>query len=127
MDGAAVEAASVAIYSKYLPRYLPPAEQLDKSEPPGPRSMALDELRSLLGQVETDEHGEALLTPKYADVSDPADFEARRQAMYTGEAQVAAASIGLPEGWAARLSTSEPREIFYVHVASNSTQWERPP
>ena len=48
------------------------------------------------------------------------------QAIYAGEAQIAAASMGLPEGWGACLSTSEPREIFFVHLASNATQWERP-
>ena len=34
--------------------------------------------------------------------------------------------IGLPEGWMARLSSSEPREIFYVHIASGTSAWERP-
>ena len=46
--------------------------------------------------------------------------------VYAGEAQIAAASAGLPEGWVAYLSRSEPREIFYVHVATKATQWERP-
>lgn len=46
--------------------------------------------------------------------------------IYAGEAQIAAASAGLPTGWTACLSTSEPREIFFVHIATKATQWERP-
>jgi len=111
----------MAIHSKYLP-----PEAAAEQGGPGPRQMEYQELQRLLGLVATNEQDEAILEkPKYVAVSN-ADFERERQAHYEGEAQVAAASVGLPEGWAARLSTSEPREIFYVHIASNATQWERP-
>mmetsp|Transcript_31543 Transcript_31543/g.82454 ORF Transcript_31543/g.82454 Transcript_31543/m.82454 type:complete len:340 (+) Transcript_31543:80-1099(+) len=114
---------NVAIHSNFLP-----SEHVAKAEAerPGPRQMNVEELQKMLGLLETDEKGVAIIEkPKYTATAD-ADFEAKRQAIYAGEAQKAAASVGLPEGWAACLSTSEPREIFYVHLATNSTQWERP-
>ena len=43
-----------------------------------------------------------------------------------GNQQIAAASEGLPDGWAALLSRSEPREIFYHHSATKTTQLKRP-
>ena len=116
----------MAIHSNYLPTYLPSELVKDQKDPPGPRQMPVEELQKMLGMLETDENGEAIFPkPKYTFASDE-DFEAKRQAIYTGEAQIAAASVDLPDGWLAYLSTSEPREIFYFHVASNTTQWERP-
>ena len=92
----------------------------------GPKQMAMEDLQKILGLLEVDEEGAAVLErPKYTAGGD-ADFEAKRQAIYAGEAQIAAASEGLPDGWAALLSRSEPREIFYYHSATKTTQWERP-
>ena len=74
--------------------------------------------------VTTDEEGLASFSrPKW---SHSEGFEAQRQALYRDEARVAALSVGLPDGWAVLLSTSEPREPFYHHEESNLTQWKRP-
>ena len=124
-DGAAEEHA---IHSKYLPGLAAPAS--DEKEPtasqPGPRQFSEDTLQRMLGLLEMDADGAAVLErPKYTAAGD-ADFDAKRQATYAGEAQIAAAAAGLPEGWAAYLSRSEPREIFFFHAATNTTQWDRP-
>ena len=33
---------------------------------------------------------------------------------------------GLPDGWRALRTRSEPSEIYYFHERSEATQWERP-
>lgn len=118
-----------AIHTNYLPGLAPALvekEPMMGSSAAGPRQISLDELQRMLGLLEMDEHGAAILErPKYS-VAGEADFEAKRQATYAGEAQIAAAAAGLPEAWAAYLSRSEPHEIFYFHAATNATQWERP-
>jgi len=133
-DGADTDEAAtpnMAIHSNYLPTHLPTLTAAE-AEAAGPRQMSaekLAELQERMGLIETNDNGEAtLMEPKYAAVSD-AEFEAKRQAFYAGEARVGAACLGLPEGWVARGSTSEPGEIYYVHIASDGTetaQWARP-
>ena len=118
---------SVSIHSNYLPNFLPPeAVAAEKKSAAGPRQMSVDALRQMLGQLETDDDGRAAYHPKYAAGEMDDYFEAKRQALYAGEARVAAASAGLPDGWVAQLSTSEPREVYFVHEASGASQWERP-
>ena len=92
---------------------------------PGPRQMRFDDLKKVLGLIEMDEEGAAILEPRYLAASN-GDLKAKRQAHYAGEAQLAAASVDLPDGWVARLSNSEPRAVYFVHEESNTTQWERP-
>ena len=109
-----------AIHPKYLATHVPTAERTGA----GPHRMHVKELQDALGLVTTDEDGLASFSrPKW---SHSEGFEAQRQALYRDEARVAALSVGLPDGWAVLLSTSEPREPFYHHEESNLTQWERP-
>ena len=109
-----------AIHPKYLATHVPTAERTGA----GPHRMHVKELQDALGLVTTDEDGLASFSrPKW---SHSEGFEAQRQALYRDEARVAAISVGLPDGWAVLLSTSEPREPFYHHEESNLTQWERP-
>ena len=75
---------------------------------------------------DADDDRRAAYHPKNAAGEMDDYFEAKRQALYAGEARVAAASAGLPDGWVAQLSTSEPREVYFGHVACGASQWERP-
>ena len=85
-DGAAD--LSMAIYSKYLPTYLPPAA-LDAGAPAGPREMDADALQSLLGMVETDEQGEALNLKSSAASNEDVHFASKRQASRSPSPQLA--------------------------------------
>ena len=88
-DGAADP--NVAIHSNFLPTYLPAATMTEETEPVGPRHMNIEELQKLLGQVETDEQGEALFeSPRYIATSD-ANFEEKRQVTALCERHAAAA------------------------------------
>ena len=111
------DASFMAIHSNFLPDLVPELVPVGK-EAPGPRQMPFDELQRMLGLLETDEQGAAILEPKYLAATD-VDFKAKRQAAYAGEALIAAASVGLPDGWVARLSTSSGQhEVYFIHVAS---------
>lgn len=48
------------------------------------------------------------------------------QALYRGEARIAALAETLPDGWTVRLSRSAPCEHYYYHRESDVAQWERP-
>ena len=48
------------------------------------------------------------------------------QALYRGEARIAALVETLPDGWTVRLSRSAPCEHYYYHRESDVAQWERP-
>jgi len=111
---------SAAIHSKYLPTHVPQAELPSSACAPGPYTMPVADLQHALGLLETD--GELMVPrPRWAD-----EFGLQRQELYSGEANVAFLSRGLPDGWQVFMSRSEPCEPFYYHRESNVTQWERP-
>ena len=60
---------------------------------------SVDALRQMLGQLDTDDDGRAAYHPKYAAGEMDDYFEAKRQALYAGEARVAdVPSVGVGAG-----------------------------
>ena len=83
------------------------------------------DLQKRLGLLHSQE--ERFQQPKYDLAADSSEaFFEKRNDFYSGEAEVAAASVGLPAGWTALMARSLPKAIFYHHAESDTTQWERP-
>ena len=85
------EGDSTSINSKYLPSVVPYVAP--PTGAPGAYEMPVEELRVALGLLDTDENGLVNLPrPRWV----PDEFGVQRQEMYSGEAQIATLSEGLP-------------------------------
>ena len=95
LDEANPEGDSAAINSKYLMTHVPQAEQPSGEHVPGPYQMPVADLQHALGLLETMEEGIVNSSrPRWAD--NEAEFGMQRREYYSGEANVAALSNGLP-------------------------------
>ena len=94
-----------------------------KSEP---RRVEVGELQKALGLIAEQGDGERFSAPKWVATEARDEFLAKRGEFYAGEAELAALSKGLPSGWIALRARSEPRDVYYYHESSDTTQWRRP-
>jgi hypothetical protein len=90
----------------------------------------VEELQSKLGLVAqaatSHESDQRFDRPKWGAAEAHAEFLAKRQALYAGEAELAGITASLPDGWTAYRARSEPHDVYFVNDATGEAVWERP-